>query len=109
MDDNNYHVAFELILAAGDSKSQSLSAIEYAREFKFEEAENCLREAKKEMGKSHRMQMEMIQQEAKGNPVDVNIILVHAQDHLTMAIMAKDFSEEFVNIYKIIAELKNNK
>jgi len=109
MDESNYNVAFELILSAGNSKSQSLSAIEYARESNFEEAENCLEEAKIEMRKAHKIQVDMIQQEAQGKPVEVNIILVHAQDHLTMAMMAKDFSEEFVNIYKMITELKNNK
>lgn len=107
MDENKYNTAFELILNAGNSKSQSLLALEAAREFDFEEAEKCLKEAAEELRAAHKAQIDMIQQEAQGNPVELNIILVHAQDHLTMAMMAKDFTEEFVNLYKVISELKN--
>ncbi len=34
----------------------------------------------------------MLQQEARGDKVPVNIILVHAQDHLTMALMMRDMA-----------------
>ena len=44
----------------------------------------------------------MLQQEAEGNPVKVNIILVHAQDHLTMAMMMRDMAEQFVNLYQLV-------
>ena len=107
MDENIYNLPFELILSAGNSKSHSLLSIESARQFNFEEAEKCLEEAEKELLAAHKVQSGMIQQEAQGNPTEVNVILVHAQDHLAMAMMAKDFAEEFVNIYKIIAELKS--
>ena len=107
MDENKYNTAFELILNAGNSKSQSLLALEAAREFDFEEAKRCLKEAEKELRAAHKAQVDMIQSEAQGNSVELNIILVHAQDHLTMAMMAKDFTEEFVNLYKTIKELKN--
>lgn len=107
MDENRYNTAFELILNAGNSKSQSLLALEAAREFDFEEAEKCLKEAEMELRAAHKAQVDMIQSEAQGNPVELNIILVHAQDHLTMAMMAKDFTEEFVGLYKMIKELKD--
>ena len=51
----------------------------------------------------------MIQEEANGSPVEVNIILVHAQDHLTMAMMARDNAEEFIHLYRVIKELKEGK
>jgi len=107
MDENKYNTAFELILSAGNSKSQSLLALEAAREFDFEEAEKCLKEAENELRAAHKSQVDMIQNEAQGNPVELNIILVHAQDHLTMAMMAKDFTSEFVNLYKTLKELKD--
>ncbi len=37
--DENYAVAFQLIMNAGNSKSLSMMAMESAREFNFEEAE----------------------------------------------------------------------
>ena len=45
------------------------------------------------MLEAHEFQTEMITQEASGNIVPVNIILVHSQDHLSMAMTAQDLSE----------------
>lgn len=109
MNEEKYTAAFDLILNAGNAKSTALMAIEAARDFDFEEAERCLKEATENMRKAHQAQFDMIQQEASGNPIEVNIILVHAQDHLTMAMMARDNAEEFINLYKMIKELKEGK
>ena len=76
---------------------------------KFEEAEKYLKEAEQGLKEAHDAQLDMMQKEASGTPADVNIILVHAQDHLTMAIMAHDNAEEFINLYKLIRELKEEK
>ena len=48
-----------------------------------------------------------IQGEANGNPVELNIVLVHAQDHLTMATMAQDNAQEFINLYRLVKELQD--
>jgi PTS system cellobiose-specific IIA component len=100
MDKTKYDIAFQLIANAGNAKSAALMAIEAAREFDFAEAEARMREADDEMQQAHQAQTELIQSEASGNSVDVNIILVHAQDHLTMAMMAKENAEEFIHLYK---------
>lgn len=100
MDEAKYDIAFQLIASAGNARSAALMAIDAAREFDFTEAEARMKEAEKEMHEAHRTQTEMIQQEASGNPVEVNIILVHAQDHLTMAIETTKHAEEFIHLYK---------
>ena len=109
MDDEKYTAAFDLIMNAGNAKSSAMMAIEAARNFEFEEADKHLKEAAENMHKAHQAQFDMIQEEANGNPVDVNVVLVHAQDHLTMAIMAKDNAEEFIQLYRIIKELREGK
>lgn len=106
---SNYDVTFDLILNAGNAKSKALMAVEAAREFDFEEAEKLLAEAAEDMSNAHHSQFEMIQKEAAGESVAVNVLLVHAQDHLTMAMMARDNAEEFINLYKMIYELKEGK
>ncbi|MCR4430800.1 MAG: PTS lactose/cellobiose transporter subunit IIA [Tepidanaerobacteraceae bacterium] len=105
MEESKYDGAFQLITNAGNAKSAALMAIEAAREFDFAEAEARMQEAEAEMLEAHRAQTRMIQQEAGGAPVDVNIILVHAQDHLTMAMMAIKNAEEFIHLYKIMKRL----
>lgn len=106
MDDTKYQIAFQLILAAGNSKAESMSSIQLARQGDLEQAELLLQNAESEMRKAHQLQIDMIQEEAAGNPVAVNIILVHAQDHLTMAIMARDMAEEMVEMYRMCSEMK---
>lgn len=100
MDDEKYEVAFEIIACAGDAKSLALMAIEAARDGNFDEAAQNLEDARKEMAKAHNAQNDMLQNEAQGRSVELNIILVHAEDHLTMAIMAIDFAEEFIALYR---------
>ena len=107
MNEEKYEIAFQVIMNAGNSKSSSMMAIEAAREFEFEEAEKYIKEAEKELREAHHSQTELIKQERIGKGVDVNIILVHSQDHLTMAITAKDQAEEFLNMYRMIKELKD--
>lgn len=105
MDEKNYEIAFQLIMNAGNSKSASVMAQEAAKKFDFERADQHLKEAELEMRKAHQCQIDMIQQEAQGTPVEVNIILVHAQDHLTMAMMAMDQAKELIEVYKILHKL----
>ncbi|AVM70079.1 PTS cellobiose transporter subunit IIA [Lachnospiraceae bacterium oral taxon 500] len=106
MDETKYEKAFNLIINAGNAKSLALMAVEAAREFDFEEAEKNLKEAAKEFHQAHQAQSDMIQGEAKGQSVELNIILVHAQDHLTMATMAQDNAQEFINLYRLVKELQ---
>ena len=45
----------------------------------------------------------MISSEAKGSSVDLSLILVHAEDHLTMAIVTSDLAARMVELYRRLA------
>lgn len=109
MNEQGYEVAFELILHAGNSKSSSLMAIDKAREFEFEEAEELLKAARTELKEAHLVQTGLIQGVARGEETQLNIILVHAQDHLTMAMMMVEQANEFMNVYKILKKVMEDK
>ncbi len=100
MSDEEYQDAFQLIAMAGDSKSDSMRAINEAKQGHFEEAEELLKIAEEKLNQSHIAQYHLIQKEANGDKVPVNIILIHAQDHVTMAIIMKDMAAEIVALYK---------
>lgn len=106
--DEIYETAFNLILSAGNSKSNSMMAIQAAREFRFEEAEELLDQAQKDLTEAHQIQTDLIQGEARGQKAEVNIIMVHAQDHLAMALMTVDNAKELLNVYKMIYDLKHH-
>lgn len=106
MVDEEYQTSFTLIAIAGDSRADSMLAIKAAKALDFSKAEKLIILAEKKLNEAHGLQTSLIQREAGGEKVEVNIILVHSQDHLTMAMMAKDNAEEFISFYKEIAVLK---
>lgn len=102
-----YETAFGLILNAGNAKSKSMMAIESAREYEFEEAESLLKEAREDLRNAHQTQTDLIQQEARGEKQELSLIMVHAQDHLTTAMIMVDQAEEFIHIYKLLSKVIN--
>lgn len=74
MDDEmelEYQVAFELIAVAGDSKAESMAAINAAAEFNFEEAQEHLKVADERMVAAHEIQTEMLQNECRGQKANM--------------------------------------
>ena len=102
MEDENYMKHFEMIASAGMSKSNSMEAIQEARAGNFEQAEQLLEEANRNLTEAHKIHYQMLQDEANGKVIDVNIVAVHAQDHLTMATIMHDLGVEILNIYRIL-------
>lgn len=100
MDEEKYAEAMQIIMHAGGAKSAAMLAIDAAASGDFEAAERQLAEAKAEMAGAHKAQFGLVHAEASGEEVDLSVILVHAQDHLTMAIMAIDFAGKFVELYR---------
>lgn len=94
--------AMEIIANSGMSRSSSIEAIRFAKKGEFEKAEEKMREAGKYYFEAHEAQNKLIFFETSGEKIDVNILLVHSQDHLTMALITKDNAREFIDLYKKI-------
>ena len=103
MNPADYEAAFKIISVAGNAKSLAMMAIREAREGNEDAARAHLTEADTYLHEAHGAQTKMLTQEARGNAVPVNIILVHAQDHLTGAMLVRDLAEEFVEIHARLA------
>ena len=88
-------IAMTLIGYAGETK---------AKEGKFDEAEELMKQATEEMLKAHELQTDLIVREAGGEKLDVGLIMVHSQDHLMTAILFKELAKEFIDIYKRLAQ-----
>ncbi|MFR4505730.1 MAG: PTS lactose/cellobiose transporter subunit IIA [Catenibacterium sp.] len=98
--------SFEIISHAGDSKSFYVMAMEYAKNGEFDLADEMIKKAKSELKKAHIIQYELIQEEARGNHIETNVLLVHAQDHLSMAIFMENYVDQIINLYKEISIMK---
>ena len=104
--DDPYAVSFELILAAGTAKSKAVEAVELARDGRLDAARQALVRADDDFRRAHDIQFALLQREAGQDHVDVDIVLVHANDHLTMALMAKENAEMLIEVYSRIHELE---
>ncbi|GAB2319697.1 PTS lactose/cellobiose transporter subunit IIA [Alkalibacterium sp. s-m-22] len=99
---DNYEREFQLILHAGDARSKAMLATEEARDGNFDLAEKLVAEAKESFKQAHKSQTSLIQAEAKGEKTELNILLIHAQDHLSIALTSMDNAQEFISIYKVL-------
>lgn len=93
-------IAMILISKAGSSRSESMLAIKEAKKLNFEKANNHLYEAKKFLIEAHDIQTNLITSEAREENLHINLLLIHAQDHLSIAIIAQDFAKELVDLYR---------
>ncbi|MGB9779825.1 MAG: PTS lactose/cellobiose transporter subunit IIA [Caldanaerobacter sp.] len=99
-------IVFTIISRAGNARSNAFEALKYAKEGDFKKAEECLKKAGEELLEAHHVQTDMIHKEAAGEKQEVTLLLVHAEDHLMNAILAKELITEMIELYKIIYQTK---
>jgi PTS system cellobiose-specific IIA component len=92
-------IIMEIILSGGNARSYAMEAIHHAKEGNLKAAREHINKAVESLGKAHRIQTNLIQEEAAGNSKEVSLLMVHAQDHLMNAITIKDLAQEFVDMY----------
>ncbi len=102
MNEENVNKAFEIISFAGNARASAVMAIENAREGNFDESDRLIKEAQQDETKAHQLLFELLRKEASGETYDVDLMIVHAQDHLTMASLSLENAKEFNHIYKLL-------
>lgn len=100
-------VSFKVISSSGAAKSLFMEAMQYARKREFEEAERCIKEGEENRQKGHEAHFELIQKEASGDPVSINLLLMHAEDQLMATETIKIMAEEIIESYKAISYLES--
>lgn len=106
MEQDNLNIAMELIAGAGDSRSYCMEAIEFARDGQFDEARAAIKSAAGAMVETHEVQTDLIRDEMSGNAHPVSLLMVHAQDHLNLALVMRDVAEELINVYERLKKLE---
>lgn len=100
----NEMMIFGIISNAGNARGYAYEAIEAAEKGEFDKAAELLKEGNEAIGEAHKLQTQMIQEEAQGKHTDVNIIVIHAQDHLMTAMTELNMAEKFIKLYKTMEE-----
>ena len=93
-------ISFGIIANAGDARSYAFGALEAAKAGNFEEAEELLKKSNDAAVEAHHMQTELLVNEANGQKTPVDVLLVHAQDHLMTSMLAVELIKELIEIYK---------
>lgn len=102
-------IIFTIIANSGDARSDCFRALRLAREGRIDEAEYAINKSKEALLKAHNIQTKLLQEEAAGNKAEVSLLLMHAEDHLMNAILAKELIEEIIELTKIVNKDKNKK
>ena len=97
-------IAMTIVGNAGEARSLAFEALKEAKEGNYEKAKEYLEQSKERSLAAHEMQTELICNEADGNGIEMNLLMVHAQDHLMTAITFIDLAKEVVAVYKKMAE-----
>ena len=98
-------IIMNLIVDAGSAKSYAMEAIRMAKEGNFTDADEALENANTELANAHHVQTDLIQQAARGETIEINLFMVHAQDHIMTAMLAKDLAAEIVELHRMNSEL----
>lgn len=99
-------IAFSLIANSGDARSYAFQALQEAKNKNFEKSQELLAESKKCSREAHKIQTELLIGEANGSGYEINILLIHAQDHLMTSILAGELIEDMIEMRKEINELR---
>jgi len=100
-------VVMELIINAGDARSNSMEALRYARQQKWDGAEDALKAATDSIRVAHHIQTSLISEDEGCGKIPVNLIMVHAQDHLMNAMLCRELAEEIIFLHKQLASVNS--
>jgi len=99
--------AFEIISAVGTARSSYIESIQKAKEGKFDEAEQLIKEGDEMFIQGHHAHAGLLQVEAEnGQGSAVSLIILHAEDQLMSAEGFKTIALEFIDLYKRLIKLE---
>lgn len=93
-------LSFEIIAAAGSARSLSFEALTAAKAGDFARADELMSQADAADLEAHNMQTSLLVKEANGDHTPVDVMLVHAQDHLMCAMLAHELIGELIELHR---------
>lgn len=106
MQDDLDMISFGIIANSGDARHFALQALEAAHQEDWKKAEEWLDKSKQSLDLARRAQTDLLFSEMNGAQKQVNVLLVHSQDHLMCAALALDMAQQLVLVIRDNAQLK---
>ncbi len=96
---------FQIISNVGDAKSYLFESLKASREDRFEDAEKLIKDADKSLEKAHEIHVELLQSETQGKPIEISLLLMHAEDQMMTTEMFRDIANEMLLMHKKYANI----
>lgn len=107
---NDEEKIFTMISSAGTAKSMVFEAMRESRRGNCDQASELLQSADEELKKAHSIQTELLQLEAAESGIaNISLLMVHAQDHLMMSMLARDLADEIIELNRERHQFARNK
>lgn len=94
-------LSFALIADAGEAKSLAFMALADAKKGDFASSDENMKQSDEAYLRAHNRQTELLVKEANGEHTPVNVMLVHAQDHLMTSNLARELIREIIELYRL--------
>lgn len=98
--ENLEETVMELIINAGESRSCAMQALYAAKAEKWDEVEGLLEASTAAAKRAHVVQTQLIGADEGSGKVPVNLIMVHAQDHIMTSMLARELVEELIEVHR---------
>lgn len=99
-------ISMQIIAGAGDAKGLIFDALEEAKKGNFEQAKEFVKQSEEASKNAHKAQMDLLVAQANGEIGAVDVLLVHAQDHLMTTLLAQELIKEIIRLYELREEDK---
>lgn len=99
-------VSMQIISSAGEARSLAVLAVDEAKNGNIEKAREMLVQSKEAMHEAHAAQTQLITQEMSGDPVAINVLLIHSQDHLMTTMAYFQSAENTIDLWEVVHSLK---
>lgn len=97
-------IAMEIIANSGMTRSISLESMKLARQGKMKEAFEKLATAEAYSVLAHNAQTALLTSDARGEVKVLNVLTIHAQDHLMTSLLAYELASEIITLYETKAD-----
>lgn len=84
----------------------AMTAIDEAKAGHAERSRKLLKQADAKLKQAHQAQTQMLTYEARGEKVDVTLLMVHSQDHLMSAMTIRRLADEIIDLYQQVQSRK---
>lgn len=105
---NTENIAMELIANSGEARALAFTALQEAKLGHTQAASDLLAQSEASSLRAHKAQTELLVREANGDTHDINILLIHAQDHLMTSLLAQELIRELIDLHQRKADKKGN-